>query len=204
MGGESVFVAMDEAEQLARRLADEILRSVGQPELLVGLANGALFPTKIAAEHLGVRYEMVKIRRQGSRIKQRLQFLKKAFGIPGSIITSRPLAWFWRRFEHRYSGLEQAEDAFNFGIDGRSIVIVDDEMVTGNSVRRVRSELHARGGRELTIAVLNWYRGKGDSGSFAPDIFLAKEHRYFPWSNNSPYYREFEAWLRANRLHLWR
>ena len=170
MNRDNIFISMTDAENLSRRLADEIAGSFGRPDLLVGIANGAIVPTKLVADRLGDPYEMVKIRRQGSRIKQRLLFLKKAFRIPGWLIMFGPLQWFWKIFQNRYNKLEQAEDAFNFKINGRTIVLVDDEMVTGNSVRHVQEELATRGSPNIRIAVLSWYRGKGNSGSFAPDV----------------------------------
>ena len=198
-----MFITLAEAERLSQALADQILKSFGRPDLLVGIANGAILPTKIAADHLGVPYEIVRVRRQGSRIKQRLVFIKKAFRIPGRAMTFGPLMWFWRKFQDRYSSLEQTDDAFNFSINGRTVVLIDDEIVTGASVKYVRDELIARGCASVRIAVIGWYRGKGDSGDFAPDTYLIAEHKFYPWSHNSPDYSAFESWLGENNLRLW-
>ena len=63
-------MTMGEAEALSHDMAIEIL-SANKPDLLVGIASGALLPTKVVAEHIGVPYQMVRVRRRSSRYKQK-------------------------------------------------------------------------------------------------------------------------------------
>ena len=49
---QKIFMTLREAEVLSHDLAAEIL-AVERPDLLVGIANGALLPTRIVADNIG-------------------------------------------------------------------------------------------------------------------------------------------------------
>jgi hypoxanthine phosphoribosyltransferase len=195
---------MREAQDQSRDLAKEILGYDGQPDMVVGPANGALLPAKIVADFLRAPLEIVHIRRKGSRYKQIFFSVKAALHIPNFVLTLPPLMPLWRYLQERYSGLEQSGNAFNFDVRGKYVVIVDDAIHTGRSARYIKEQLLRQGAMKVRIAVLCWYKGIGDSGDWAPDIYLHRQDQYYPWSNNSPHLQEFMAWLPANGLKFWR
>jgi hypoxanthine phosphoribosyltransferase len=201
---QKVFMTMPEAEELSRDLAGEILAFDRCPDLLVGLANGALLPTKIVADQLAAPFEMVQVRRQGSRYKQILLSIKDTLRIPTGLITAPPLMVLWRFLQKRTAKLEHSDNAFAFDVCGKYVVIVDDAIHTGNSVRYVEAQLLRQGAAKVRIAVLCWYEGIGDSGEWGPEIYLHRKDQYYPWSNNSPYLKQFLAWLPVHGLTFWR
>ncbi len=200
---QKTFMSMSEAEDLSRDLGAEILAADRRPDLVVGLANGALLPTKIVSDTLQVPFEIVHLRRQGSRYKQALLAVKDKLRIPTRLLTLPPLMVVWRYLQARTSNLEHSDDAFGFDVRGRHVVVVDDAVHTGKSARYVQEQL-IRHGATVTIAVLCWYQGVGDSGDWAPEIYLHRKDQYYPWSGNSPYFKEFLGWVPANGLKYWR
>jgi hypoxanthine phosphoribosyltransferase len=196
-------MTMREAEELSHDLASEI-EAYGKPDLVVGLANGALLPTKIVAEHLQAPFQIVHLRRRGSRYKQALFAVMKALRIPNSILTFGPVYAILSRIQKRYEDLEHSDSAFGFDLAGKYVVLVDDAVHTGQTARHAKEQLLLGGASRVRIAVMCWYRGEDDSGSWEPDIHLHKNPHFYPWSNNSPFLKEFMAWLPANNLHFWR
>ncbi|WP_158291995.1 phosphoribosyltransferase [Paracraurococcus ruber] len=200
---DKIYMTMPEAVSLSEDLAAEIAAAGGVPDLVVGLANGALVPAKIVAGQLGVPFEIVQVRRIGSRYKQYLFRLKQMLGLPNWLVTLPVLMPLWRLLQTRHETLEVSQDGFGFDVTGRDVVIVDDAIHTGASLRYVRQRIQDAGARRIRTAVICWYQGEGDSGSWQPDIWLHRKDQYYPWSNVSPHYAEFEAWLRRNGLVLW-
>jgi adenine/guanine phosphoribosyltransferase-like PRPP-binding protein len=196
---QKIFMTLREAEVLSHDLAAEIM-AVERPDLLVGIANGALLPTKIVADDIGVPFQIVHMRRRGSRYKKRAFDALNALRIPTSIFRSQLLSYLARRSLERYDDLEQAEDAFELSIKGKHIVVVDDAIYTGKSARHVQDQLTKNGAAKVSIAVLCWYKGNGDSGEWAPDIYLHRKDQYYPWSYSSPYLNDYSAWLSAHDL----
>jgi len=200
MADHSLFMTLSEAEELSRDLAAKI--RLCQPDLLVGLANGALLPTKIAADSIQTPYEIIHVRRRATRYKHRAYNLLRVFRIPTTIFHWGPFRWLIiRMVNNRYRDLEQADNSFTFSVKGKHIVIVDDVVHTGASVNHVRDQLIKEGAARITVAVLYWYQGFGDSGEWAPDIYLNRgDGRWYPWSFNSPYHKDYLEWLAAHDL----
>ncbi len=197
-------MTMQDAEASSRDLATKIRTFDGQPDMVVGPANGALVPAKIVADLLKVPLEIVYIRRKGSRYKQIFFSVKAALRIPDFVLTLRPLMRLAGYLQGRYSDLEQTAGTFDFDVRGKYVVVVDDAIHTGRSARYIKEQLLKQGAGKVRIAVIVWYKGNGDSGDWAPDIYLQRQHQCYPWSNNSPYLQEFMAWLPANGLKFWR
>ena len=91
------YLSIAEAEAVGRHVARQFLCRGANPDLVVGIANGALLMTQVVSTELGRPFEIVNVRRKGSRIKHRLVRLKQALRIP--YITRGPMAMFWRAFE---------------------------------------------------------------------------------------------------------
>lgn len=170
----AVTMTIPEAEELSHEIAREIIRDGQMPDL--GLANGALLPTKVVADTLGVPFRILEVRRQASRYKQKLLRVKRTLHIPVEWVLWGPLLRFWKAFEDHFSKLEVACTTFVFDVQGLSIAVIDDCIVTGGSVRYVAEELKKLGARRVSINVLCWCKGEsGDTPEGKPDVFL---HRH--------------------------
>jgi adenine/guanine phosphoribosyltransferase-like PRPP-binding protein len=197
-------MSLPEAEELSREMACVMAKAGQKPDLIVGLANGALLPTKVVAETLGIPFRIVAVRRQGSRYKQRLLAIKNALHIPTSWITWGPMMLFWKAFQNRTSKLETGANTFDFDVRGKSIALIDDCIVTGSSVRHVTEMLKKQGAREVTINALCWCEGEaGDTPGGRPDVFLHRHIQLYPWSANHPALKDYLQWLKCNQLELW-
>jgi hypoxanthine phosphoribosyltransferase len=198
-----VYMTMEEAIALSRDLASTI-DTTGRPDLLVGVANGALLPMKIVADELGIPLRVIHLRRKGSRYKQRLFAIKEALGIPTSLLTIRPMRAIQTFFEQRTSALEETNDAFAFNVVGKDVMIIDDAIHTGMTARHLKDRLMAKGATKVRIAVICWWRGPTDSGDWSPDLYLHRQNQWYPWSNNSPYFPNLLTWLAEKGLDFWR
>ena len=202
---QSAHVTVEEAEELGRDLAREVAAAGLRPDLVVGLANGAFLPAKTVADALGVPFQMVKVRRRGSRIKQRLLFIKQRLRIPSALIMWGPIKALWVVFQNRTSTLESGEDSFGFDVAGRRVLMVDDCVETGASFRHVEARLRAQGAAEVRTAVYCWSRmPKVDDAVSRPDVHLHRQIQYYPWSNNSRHLERFGDWMSRHGLELWR
>jgi phosphoribosylpyrophosphate synthetase len=197
------FMTIEESVDLSRQLAVEVERT-GRGDLVVGLANGALLPTKVVADELGLPFEIVKVRRKGSRWKQKLVPIKRALRIPSSVILWGPFLPLWNFIQNRSAGLETSEESFAFDVKGKSVVLVDDCIVTGGSLEEVKRRLLDQGAASVVTAVICWTdNGPGGPEGKRPDVFLHRAIHFYPWSNNSPFLDRFEAWVKGNGMVLW-
>lgn len=199
----TIYMTMGEAQALSRDLAD-VIRAAIRPDLLVGVANGALLPMKIAADELNVPFRVVHLRRRGSRLKRRLFAVKEALGIPTAFLITPPMRALQTAFEQRTKTLEETDGAFDFDVSGKTVVVVDDSIQTGGTARHVKERIMRKGAARVLIAVICWYKGVNDSGDWSPDLYLHRRYQWYPWSNNSPYFNEYLAWLAENGLQYWR
>jgi adenine/guanine phosphoribosyltransferase-like PRPP-binding protein len=203
---DKVNMTLPEAEALSRYLAGELRRTGNPVDLAVGLANGAILPTVVIAEELNIPYQMVKVRRQGSRWIQRLQHVKRALSVPSGLITWGPFGLFWYWFQKRFNKLEKSESSFSFDVAGKHVALIDDCIVSGGSIRYVQDRLHAAGAASVHVAVICWSddeKAIDRTKNVVPEFFLHRAVHFYPWSNSSPHLTAFESWLRAKKLELW-
>lgn len=202
---QTINATIEEVETLARDLAKEIAKLEPKADMVVGLANGAWLPTKVVADTLGLPGHMVKVRRKGSRYKQRLAVIVRALRIPPQLILWGPFRAMWVLFQNRTGTLEGSGEALDFDPSGKHIVIVDDCVETGNSFRYVAEKLLAAGARSTRTAVYCWSRmPKIPEAQSRPDIYLHRQIQFYPWSGNTTRIGEFEKWLADNGLKLWK
>ena len=200
----SIKMSVAEAEALSRLLARRIVEHAGKPDIIVGLANGALLPTTICGEEIGIPARIVMVRRNGSRYKQDLLRLKEILHVPTSWMTTRPVRYLSSRFEEGFSKLETAEQSFGFLVRGLHVAVVDDCIVTGRSIRHVADRMYAQGAARVTIAAMCWTEeGYGGSMKEGPDVYLHRKIQWYPWSNNSPHRNRYLAWLDERCIAPW-
>ena len=202
---QSQHVTIAEAEALGRDLAASARMQGLEPDLVVGLANGAFLPAKTVADALGVPFRMVKVRRKGSRYKQQLLAIKQALRIPSGVILWGPFKALWVMFQNGTNQLEAGGESFDFDVEGMTVLMVDDCVETGASFRYVGERLRAGGAVDVRTAVFCWSRmPKVPEAQSRPDVHLHRQIQYYPWSNNSKYLDNFYGWMAQNRLELWK
>lgn len=202
---DKVYMSLTEARDLSRVLAWQVGGRVGKPDLVVGLANGANFTTKVLADELGSPFTIIKVRRKGSRIKRRLGMLVKALRLPPALLSGRFFSMLINGFDRRFSKLEEGSKQLGVDVAGKTVVIVDDCVDTGASLKYIVEKLRNGGAKSITTAVLCWSNKHDTAQSLGvtPDLFLHRRIHYYPWSNNSPYFKEFLAWSENEKVALW-
>lgn len=201
---QSKHITVEESEQLARDLAHIVRANAIATDLVVGIANGAVLPTKVVAELLCLPWYMVKVRRKGSRYKQRLLVIKEKLRIPSSIILWGPFRALWVVIQNRTKSLEHSEESFGFDVKNKRVLLIDDCLETGASIDYVRRRLQAAGAASVQTAVYCWVQMTSvASPEKAPDLFLHRQIQFYPWSNNSRHLQAFQQWLVRHQLELW-
>ena len=201
----SIKMHVAEAVALSRLLARRIVEHAGKPDIVVGLANGALLTTTICGEELGIPARVVMVRRQSSRYKQELLRLKEFFHIPTWFMSTRPVRYLSSSFQKGFSKLETAEQSFGFLVRGLHVAVVDDCIVSGRSIQHVVDRMYAQGAARVTIAAMCWTEEEyGGSMKERPDVYLHRKIQWYPWSNNSPHRNRYLAWLAERGLEPWR
>jgi hypoxanthine phosphoribosyltransferase len=202
------YVSIAEAEAVGRNIARRVVSKGVKPDLVVGIANGALLLTQVVSAELGLAFEIANVRRKGSRIKHRLVRIKQSLRIP--YITRGPLALFWRAFERAFykywpTQLEAASSELPIDVQGKSVLLVDDCIVSGASVRFVHSQLIAAGARPITVAAICLSDDspvRPDDTAF-PSVYINRLVHFYPWSANHPAYDQYLSWLANHNLKQW-
>lgn len=204
---EKEFMTIDEARDLSVLLAQKTIETVGRPDLIIGLANGANFPVRVIASELSVPYTLTKARRRGSGFKRRLRHVIKFIRFPSFIMTSEFFNFFVKAFDRRFSAIETSnvEDETYAGARGKHVLIVDDCIDTGSSIKFLVDKVRIAGAARVSISVLCWSNKNDTEKQYGlkPDVFLHRRIHYYPWSNNSPYYKEFIEWSDKNGVPIW-
>jgi hypoxanthine phosphoribosyltransferase len=201
-----VYMTLDEAVALSGALAQRARALAPAADLAVGLANGAVMPTRIVATELGIPFHMIKVRRQGSRLKQRLSAAKRLLRLPPGLLRHPLVNAFSLAFDRRFGRIEDGGGPLGFAVAGKTVLVIDDCIDSGASIAHVRDRLKAAGAARVQIAVICW-SNKHDTEALhqvVPDIHLHRRIQYYPWSINSPHYADFAGWLERAGLALWR
>jgi hypoxanthine phosphoribosyltransferase len=200
----AVEMPVSEAEDLSRHLAHVISADGDRPDLIVGIANGALLPTKVVSETLGIPLKIVRVRRQGSRYKQMIVKVKNALGLKASWLSWGPMNYLRSRFEQRYNKLETETNTFAFDVRGLSVALVDDCIESGQSVRYVADALLKQGASRVTINVLCWTAGApGDKPEMEPDVYLHRHIQVYPWAATHSDLKGYMKWLKDHGMEHW-
>jgi len=201
---QTAHLTVSESEDLGRDLAALIKRQGGEFDLVVGLANGAFLPTKVVADTLGLPWHMVRVRRKGTQLKQRLLWFKTLFRIPPELILWGPFRALWVSFQKRTSALQSETRQLDFDVAHRNILLVDDCIETGISLKFVSEMLRHAGASTITTAVYCWADMPDiPEDQTRPDFFLHRGIQFYPWSNNSRYLDDFRQWMDKNGLVFW-
>jgi adenine/guanine phosphoribosyltransferase-like PRPP-binding protein len=191
-----MFMSVDEATVLAEELARRLGTNNPRPDLVVGIADGALLIARVVADRLGVPMQVLRIRRRGTGIKKTLATLPwlrsaigKVYGLLYSLPAVRPLMM---AIMNRFQKLEEPAHAELPEVRGKHVALIDDCIESGQTFLAASRMLS--GARSVRSACISWSRGS-QGRHVAPDIFINRRIQHFPWSTNSPHWDEYHATL---------
>ncbi|MGI5868925.1 MAG: phosphoribosyltransferase family protein [Kiritimatiellia bacterium] len=186
------FFSLAEVEQLAVRLAEKVRDSGYAPEVVVGIANGGLFPAFHVARALSLPFETIRITHRQIRI--------------GNLDTDDIIGGCFLR-DAIYGNEPVVLGDCPESVRGRKILLVDDDCTRGQTFRAALDLVAdtAAEARTACIRVLN--------GAYDPD-YVVRDHRgqtfkfpRFPWYKYSPEYLRYarfrEKWLHPSRCNAW-
>lgn len=197
---DKLYMTIDEAIELAHELARRVKEIETSPDCVVGIANGALLLTKVIATDLNLPFEMLTIRRRGSLLKEKLgkyPLITKIFSKWYEIETiNPPLIWIMKRME------KLSSDALNQSLQhlaGKHILLVDDAIETGQTVELAINALQQSGCLSVITSVITWSKNQELELKYSmPEIYISRTIQHYPWSFNSPFYKDFVHWIKEN------
>lgn len=200
----SIDMPMHDAEKLSALLAVRIKAKIEPPDLLVGLANGALMPTVICSELLGVPFHVICVRHRATRYKRRLLVLRKIIPFPQARLLNTLKGHISGKLEQGFPELEISKESLNIDVKGLNIVLIDDCIVSGYSIARVADILLSKGAKTATKAVICWCWITDERWmKHEPDLFLHRNIQTYPWSNMSSHNQAYLCWLNNNNIREW-
>ncbi len=195
-------MTMDEAVAISREIAYRVSALSNPPEILISIAHGATLMSKVISTELKIPLETILIQRKASMVKE------KVSRIPGL----RALISYWyhtpglnipiKYFTRWLSSLSRVTPQSTPIVDGKRVLLVDDVIETGKTLRTAMHILHTTGAQSINTAVLAWADASDliQEESIRPDIFIGRSVQYFPWSRNSPYWHEYKSWIEQNHV----
>jgi len=101
--------------------------------------------------------------------------------------------------------LEAESNELQFDVRGKNVLLVDDCIATGTSVRFVHSQLLAGGARTVTVGAICLSDDSplrpGEPGF--PAVYINRLSQFYPWSANHPDHEQYLRWLAAHDLKQW-
>lgn len=84
-------------------------------------------------------------------------------------------------------------------LSGKHILLVDDAIETGQTVALAKNILYQSGCLSVITSVATWSKNhEPEQEKSTPEIFIGRTIQHYPWSFNSPFYKEFEYWVKKN------
>jgi adenine/guanine phosphoribosyltransferase-like PRPP-binding protein len=202
------FMLLEESILLSREIGAKLGDSCNaqRPDVILGIANGALLMAKVISDQLNVPCQMIKLCRSGTKTKQFLAQFKFVLAIT-SLWYQTPILNLPLKFAmHRFEKLVPGRDLYpSLEVKDKIVALVDDCIESGQTLQAARDMLKRAGARSIEIAVISWSE-KLDSWQehgIIPDVFINKRIQHYPWSRNSPYRNEYLSWLESNGLQEW-
>jgi hypoxanthine phosphoribosyltransferase len=197
------FMSLKEAAALCHRISAVVKETLPAPDVVIGVANGGTLPAFIVASDLRAPLKIVNVRRRGSGLKQKLKVVLDFLRIPTGIFFHGPLRWIFEKFQSSTSDLTEISTTFDFPVDGQHVLIVDDSIVSGKTIEYIRRRFSDNGASRVSVAVLSCADNIDRPGITEPEIVVNTVFQFFPWSNNSPHWRDYIDFMRQNKLEIW-
>ena len=171
------FVSVEQVEQQATQLADQVTADGFHPDLVLGLASGGNYPALCIAKRLGVSVTFMKVTHPQIRL--------------GNLDTDDLIGFMFLR-NWLYGKTPVVKSLPGLDVAGKTILIVDDDCTTGDSLAAALAIAEPQA-TEIRTAVLRVLA----KSSRRPD-YIAEDrvgailrHPRFPWIRYSPYYRHY-------------
>jgi len=194
------FMTMDEVQSTARSLAAKARKFGGVPDMVVGIANGGTLLAYLVAEALGCPLKIVVVQRQGSIIKQRLRPIIDLLHIPPSWVMNRWTRPLWGLFQRKSAGLVENKASFDFDVEGKTILLVDDCIESGRTIEYIKPRLTDAGAARITLAVISCVGLERPGRVVEPEVLLTRIFQFYPWSHNSPYHGAYVDFMAKHKL----
>lgn len=203
---EKVFMSLEESIDLSKGLAEVVSASDYKPDYVIGIANGALLPTHVVANQLKLSFEYIRMRRQGSRWKRRLAKIPGVRAVFSLLFKVQAFARLVAPIIDSVNKLESEEvDKNNLPHEGRSILLVDDAIESGQSIASAVDMLLLQGAKTVEVAVIGWSKriDSEQKHGVVPDYVLNRRLQHYPWSENNPQVHSYREWLTEHDLAEW-
>ncbi len=204
-----LHMSMSEAECLSRILAKKISETYSESfdgnTVVVGIANGGLMVAKVVADSLNLQFKTLKIRRKNSRVKRFLGKFRCVVKACSLILATPVLSTITRSLINSMNKIEVA-DCFGGSFGGKKILLIDDCVETGASLRVAEEILRNEGASVIAIGVLtfkNIESCKEISVEKLPIVYLNTRIMHYPWSQNNEQYVHFLEWLKYREVQIW-
>lgn len=201
---DKVFMTLEESLVLARELARRLEGFRKRPEVVVGVANGALLISDVVAKQLSIPMHAIRIQRRGTGIKQALSRIPGMRGMFSFLyrvpVLNAPLVWAMRRLE----GLKKSRSGQPLPVSNKIVALVDDCIESGQTIAAAREMLTKSGAQAVVVACISWSKLRDSNAAHGvrPDIFISKRVQHYPWSTNSPYWKDYLDLLKGRGIKL--
>jgi adenine/guanine phosphoribosyltransferase-like PRPP-binding protein len=202
---DKMYMTIGEAIDLSHEVADRLKSLCPNAKQVVGIARGALLLTSVVARDLGLPMMMISVRRSGNAVKDRVRKIPRLVHLASRWYENERVNTLLRlmieRFNSKGPVLAQEIDT-QFASE---VILLDDAEESGRTFTAARGLLLRNGAVNITFAVLVWSTladnfGRGSHAH--PDVYIGRSMQHFPWSGNSPYYKEYLKWLADHDLRL--
>lgn len=203
---EKIFMTLEESIDLSKGLAERVLEADYKPDYIIGIANGALLPTHVVADELKLPFEYIRMRRQGSRWKRRLAKIPGVRAVFSLLFKVQVFARLVAPIIDSVNKLESEEvDKNSLPHEGRSILLVDDAIESGQSIASAVDMLLLQGAKSVKVAVIGWSKriDSEQKHGVVPDYVLNRRLQHYPWSENNPQVHAYRSWLAKHDLAEW-
>lgn len=203
---EKVFMSLEESIDLPKGLAECVAAGNYKPDYVIGIANGALLPTHVVGTELQLPFEYIRMRRQGSRWKRRLAKIPGVKIVFSLLFKMQAFAKLVAPIIDSVNKLESEEiDQNNLPHRGRSILLVDDAIESGQSIASAVDMLLLQGAKTVKVAVIGWSKriDSEQKHGVVPDYVLNRRLQHYPWSENNPQVHAYRSWLAKHDLAEW-
>ncbi len=176
------FLSMEDVNDLAINLAGKI-RKEYDPDLIVGVERGGVYPAYCLAEEMQIPYTTINISRKkmyvGNIETDQILLLSKLLG-------------------KSQKNPPRLESPFYYEGNARRALIIDDDCGSMRTLNLAKLHLARKNLKSKTSVILHESRGMPDfyAGKQTDLWKLAKRDKVFPWSQYSPYFKDYQLWLK--------
>lgn len=178
------FLSMKNIQDLSKNLANKITETYN-PDLIVGIERGGMYPAYCLSREMQLPYITIDISRKKkyignieiNQISFLSKLLKKSQEKP---IIKKPF---------KYKGSAQ------------KAIIIDDDCGSMQTLNLAKLHIEEKGLESKTSVILSVPHGTPDffADKQLPLSKFIKGEKRFPWSQYSPYFKDYQKWVISNQ-----